>query len=107
MAVADGAEGYAEAYTDNLDKDEGAAGNDEILTGWGNDIVAGDSQARASDTAIADADTKAILGDGSAGNDYIDVDGGLWNKIGRAHVCTPDTSLQLVSRLRLVNNKKQ
>src|SRR3546814_8803297 len=81
MAVADGAEGYAEAYTDNLGKDEGAAGNDEILTGWGNDIVAGDSQARASDTAIADADNKAILGDGSAGTDYIDVDSGFWNKV--------------------------
>src|SRR3546814_16213676 len=81
MAVADGAEGYAEAYTDNLGKDEGAAGNDEILTGWGNDIVAGDSQARASDTAIADADNKAILGAGSDGHDYIDVDGGLWNKV--------------------------
>src|SRR3546814_14951505 len=80
MAVADGAEGYAEAYTDNLGKDEGAAGNDEILTGWGNDIVAGDSQARASDTAIADADNKAILGDGSAGNDYIDVAGRFGNQ---------------------------
>src|SRR3546814_14384203 len=75
MAVADGAEGYAEAYTDNLGKDEGAAGNDEILTGWCNDIVAGDSQARASDTAIGDADNKGILGDGSAGNDYSAVDG--------------------------------
>src|SRR3546814_11871233 len=42
---------------------------------------AGDQQARDSETAIADADNKAILGDGSAGNDYIDVDGGFWNKV--------------------------
>src|SRR3546814_18622473 len=55
LAVADGAEGYAEAYTDNLGKDEGAAGTDETLPGRGNDIGAGHYKAPASDTATTHA----------------------------------------------------
>src|SRR3546814_17331986 len=53
MAVADGAEADAGAYTHHLGKDAGAPGHDETLTGWGNAHGLGASPARASATALA------------------------------------------------------
>src|SRR3546814_16346551 len=49
MEVADGAEGYAEAYNDNKGKDKGQAGHEELLTGVGKHRLTGAANGDASE----------------------------------------------------------